>query len=121
MLGELLARVVLRDCSDFATITRHVTKRGDKVYLDYLQNRHGQTIVAPYSVRPLPGATVSMPLTWDEVNEALDPKLFTIKNAIERIERNNVDPVAAVLELKPDLADILNRLALKWTNDAPKR
>ena len=61
-LGELLARVVLRELGDIATITRHVTKRGDKVYLDYLQNRHGQTIVAPFSVRPLPGATVSMPL-----------------------------------------------------------
>ena len=67
-LGELLARVVLRELGDIATITRHVTKRGDKVYLDYLQNRHGQLIVAPFSVRPLPGATVSMPLAWDEVN-----------------------------------------------------
>ncbi len=74
MLGELLARCVLHELKDIATITRHVTKRGDKVYLDYLQNRHGQTIVAPFSVRPLPGATVSMPLAWDEVNEALDPK-----------------------------------------------
>ena len=61
-----------------------MTKRGDKVYLDYLQNRHGQTIVAPFSVRPLPGATVSMPLTWDEVNDSLDPKAFTIKTAIAR-------------------------------------
>ena len=62
MLGELLARCVLRELNDIATITRHVTKRGDKVYLDYLQNRHGQTIVTPLSARPLPGATVSMPL-----------------------------------------------------------
>ena len=61
-LGELLARLVLRELGDIATITRHVTKRGDKVYLDYLQNRHGQLIVAPFIVRPLPGATVSMPL-----------------------------------------------------------
>ena len=68
-LGELLARVVLRDLRDIATITRHVTKRGDKVYLDYLQNRHGQLIVAPFSVRPLPGATVSMPLSWGEVDD----------------------------------------------------
>ncbi|MFL5509864.1 MAG: DNA ligase D [Gemmatimonadaceae bacterium] len=114
MLGELLARVVLRECGDFATITRHVTKRGDKVYLDYLQNRHGQTIVAPYSVRPLPGATVSMPIEWEEVNENLDPKLFTIKNAIERIERKRRDPLASVLELKPNLGDVLDRLARKW-------
>ncbi len=114
MLGELLARVVLRDCSEFATITRHVTKRGDKVYLDYLQNRHGQTIVAPYSVRPLPGATVSMPLLWDEVNDSLDPKAFTIKTALDRLQRIGSDPVAAVLETKPDLTQILDRLAQLW-------
>src|SRR6267143_2764747 len=85
MLGELLARVVLLECKDIGTITRHVTKRGDKVYIDYLQNRHGQTIVAPFSVRPLPGATVSMPLVWDEVNDSLDPKAFTIRTALEKI------------------------------------
>ena len=72
-LGELLARVVLRELGDIATITRHVTKRGDKVYLDYLQNRHGQLIVAPFSVRPLPGASVSMPLVWDEVESVARP------------------------------------------------
>jgi len=111
MLGELLARCVLRELNEIATITRHVTKRGDKVYLDYLQNRHGQTIVAPFSVRPLPGATVSMPLTWDEVNDALDPRAFTIVNAIERMERLGSDPVFPVLEMKPDLAHVLDQLA----------
>jgi bifunctional non-homologous end joining protein LigD len=111
MIGELLARCVLRELNDIATITRHVTKRGDKVYLDYLQNRHGQTIVAPFSVRPLPGATVSMPLTWEEVNDSLDPKAFTIRTALERIEELGSDPVLAVLEVKPDLAEVLDRLA----------
>ncbi|MEP6491842.1 MAG: DNA ligase D [bacterium] len=110
-LGELLARVALRELGDIATITRHVTKRGDKVYLDYLQNRHGQLIVAPFSVRPLPGASVSMPLTWDEVTQSLDPKTFTIKTAIERMERMGRDPVVGVLEEKPDLAAIIARLA----------
>ncbi|HEY8853581.1 MAG TPA: DNA ligase D, partial [Gemmatimonadaceae bacterium] len=111
MLGELLARCVLRELNDVATITRHVTKRGDKVYLDYLQNRHGQTIVAPLSARPLPGATVSMPLVWDEVNEALDPKAFTIRNAPERMEQLGTDPLLRVLDMKPDLVDILDQLA----------
>ncbi len=110
-LGELLARVVLRELKDIATITRHVTKRGDKVYLDYLQNRHGQTIVAPFSVRPLPGATVSMPLEWDEVDDSLDPRAFTIKTAIERMERLPSDPVAPVVEEKPDLGAVLEKLA----------
>lgn len=110
-IGELLARLVLRELNDIATITRHVTKRGDKVYLDYLQNRHGQTIVAPFSVRPLPGATVSMPLLWEEVNESLDSRAFTIKNTIERMARLGADPVLPVLEAKPDLAAVLDRLA----------
>ena len=112
MLGELLARCVLRELSDIATITRHVTKRGDKVYLDYLQNRHGQTIVAPFSVRPLPGATVSMPLVWDEVNDSLDPRAFTIKTAVERMERLGVDPVVPVLEEKLDLGPVLEKVSV---------
>jgi bifunctional non-homologous end joining protein LigD len=118
MLGELLARVVLRELNEVATITRHVTKRGDKVYLDYLQNRHGQTIVAPFTVRPLPGATVSMPLRWEDVNESLDPKQFTIRNAIERMEKLGADPLLPVLETKPDLAQVLEALAGLWTAQA---
>ncbi len=109
-LGELLARVVLRDLGDIGTITRHVTKRADKVYLDYLQNRTGQTIVAPFSVRPLPGATVSMPLVWDEVNQDLDPRDYTIKNAIERMEGLGGDPCLQVMSDVPDLAAVLERL-----------
>jgi len=111
ILGELLARLVIRELPKTTTITRHVTKRGDKVYLDYLQNRHGQLIVAPFSVRPLPGATVSMPLTWDEVDDALDPRAFTIKTAIARMDRLGADPVVGVLEEKPDLAAVLERLS----------
>ena len=111
-LGELLARLMLREVGDIATITRHVTKRGDKVYLDYLQNRHGQTIVAPFSVRPLPGATVSMPLVWDEVVEGLNPKDYTIRNAIERMERLGTDPVAPVLTEIPDLGEVLKRIGV---------
>jgi len=110
-LGELLARVMLREVGDIATITRHVTKRGDKVYLDYLQNRHGQTIVAPFSVRPLPGATVSMPLEWDEVVDGLNPKDYTIRNALDRMAKLGADPVAPVLSDAPDLGAALGRLA----------
>ncbi len=110
-LGELLARFVLRELHEIATVTRHVTKRGDKVYLDYLQNRRGQTIVAPFSVRPLPGATVSMPLTWDEVDTTLDQRAFTIRNAVKRIEGMGGDPMVTVLESKPDLGGVLERLA----------
>jgi len=110
-LGELLARLVIRELGSIATIRRHVTKRGDKVYIDYLQNRHGQLIVAPFIVRPLPGATVSMPLTWDEVNSTLDPRAFTIRTALERMDAKGADPMLPVLGESPDLAKVLERLA----------
>ena len=110
-LGELLARVVLRELNDIATITRHVSRRGDKVYFDYLQNRTGQTIVAPFSVRPLPGATVSMPLHWSEVNSELDPRAFTIKTAIDRMEQLRIDPVLGAIEERPDLGATLQDLS----------
>src|SRR5581483_8644302 len=109
-LAELLARVVLRELKDIETIVRPVTKRGDKVYLDYLQNRHGQLTVSPFSARPLPGAGVSMPLLWEEVDQSLDPKAFTIKTAVERMERLGRDPVVGVLDDAPDLARVLERL-----------
>lgn len=112
-LGELLARLVIKETGDIATITRTITKRGDKVYLDYLQNRHGQLIVSPFSVRPLPGAPVSMPLRWDEVAEGLDPRDFTIKNALARVQRLAVDPVRPVIDEKPDLGVALQRLTAR--------
>jgi bifunctional non-homologous end joining protein LigD len=68
-------------------------------------------IVSPFSVRPLNGAPVSMPLTWDEVNYDLDPRNYTIKNAIERMENLAADPVVQVLADKPDLFKILGNLA----------
>ena len=51
------------------------------------QNRKGQTIAAPYSVRPFPGATVSAPIEWEEVNGRLRIERFTIKNMLKRIEQ----------------------------------
>jgi bifunctional non-homologous end joining protein LigD len=109
-IGELLARLVIKELNSIATIMRTINKRGEKVYIDFLQNRHGQLIVAPFSVRPLPGATVSMPLVWEEVNDDLDPKDFTIKNALDRMESMGEDPVLPVLTDKPKLAKTLARL-----------
>jgi bifunctional non-homologous end joining protein LigD len=81
------------------------------VYLDYLQNRHGQLLVTPFSVRPLPGAPVSMPLLWDEVNPGLEMSAFTIRSAIGRMEKLGRDPVREVLTQQPDLAAVLEKLA----------
>ena len=57
------------------------------MYIDFLQNRPQATVAAPYSLRPKPGATVSMPLYWEEVQKGLKMKDFTIKNAIKRLKK----------------------------------
>jgi bifunctional non-homologous end joining protein LigD len=85
-------------------------KRGGRVYVDAGQNGAGRLIAAPLCVRPLPGAPVSMPLTWDEVKRGLGPRQFTIRDAIARLEQRG-DPMAKVLELKPDLAKAIERLS----------
>ena len=52
-----------------------------------------------------------MPLVWDEVDQSLDPRAFTIKTAVDRMERLGRDPADQVLEDKPDLVHVLERLA----------
>lgn len=110
MLGQLLARIIAAELPDIATITRQVRKREGKVYIDYVQNGHGRLLVAPFSVRPLPGAPVSTPLEWDEVNEDLDIRDHTIRNVPQRMEKLGRDPLAEVLTTMPDLARALQRL-----------
>jgi bifunctional non-homologous end joining protein LigD len=73
------------------------------VYLDCLQNGHGKTIAGPFSARAVPGARVSMPLRWSEVNARLDPAAFSIRTAPTRMKRLREDPLAPVLQLRPDL------------------
>jgi bifunctional non-homologous end joining protein LigD len=76
-----------------------------------VQNGHGRLLVAPFSVRPLPGAPVSMPLEWREVTPKLDIRKFTIKNAPARMKKLKGDPLLPVLETQPDLVAALERLA----------
>lgn len=109
-LGGLLARVVAAELPDIATITRVVGKRGGRVYLDYGQNGHGRLLVAPFSIRPLPGAPVSMPLKWSEVTPALEIGQFTIKNAPARMKKLKGDPLIRVLDEQPDLVKALGLL-----------
>ena len=87
ILGELIASEVQKRLPKITSLERSIKKRNNKIYVDYLQNRRGQTLAAPYSVRPVPGAQVSTPLEWSEVNAKLHPSQFTIKNALQRFEK----------------------------------
>jgi bifunctional non-homologous end joining protein LigD len=109
-LGELLARSLVGRLPQIATITRQVSKRDGRVYVDYLQNGSGKLLVSPFCVRPLPGAPVSTPLHWREVNRRLDLRRHTMKTVPQRMRKLKTDPLAEVIELVPDLAEALGRL-----------
>jgi len=86
MFARLIVNLVHQQIPDYTSLERMVAKRGGKMYLDFLQNRPGATIAGPYSLRPKIGATVSMPLAWDEVKPGLTMKDFTIFNSINRLK-----------------------------------
>jgi bifunctional non-homologous end joining protein LigD len=85
--ARVVVTLVHEQIPEFTSLERAVKARKGKMYLDFLQNRPGATLAAPYSVRPKPGATVSMPLHWEEVKPGLKMSDFTIFNALERIKK----------------------------------
>ncbi|RYG46558.1 MAG: DNA ligase D, partial [Chitinophagaceae bacterium] len=85
--ARALASTVNQRIPSFTSIERVVKNRKGKMYIDFLQNRPQATVSAPYSIRPKPGATVSMPLHWTEVKKGLKMSDFTIFNAVPRIEK----------------------------------
>jgi bifunctional non-homologous end joining protein LigD len=85
--AHILMKQVHTQLPEITTLERSLQKRDDnKIYLDYLQNRTGQTLASAYSLRPKEGASVSMPLEWDEVKPGMKPTDFTIDNALDRIK-----------------------------------
>ncbi len=95
---------------DFTTLERNLQKRGNKhIYMDYLQNRKGQTIASVYSLRPKDGATVSTPLFWQEVKAGLSPKQFTIYNILDRVKKKG-DIFKGILGKGIDLNKCLKKL-----------
>lgn len=85
MFGKMIVSIVHSQLPDFTSLERQIKNRNGKMYLDFLQNRPGATIACPYSLRPKFGATVSMPLHWEEVKKGLAMKDFTIENSIARM------------------------------------
>ena len=86
LFANIIVKLVHKQIPDFTTLERMISNRNGKMYLDFLQNRPGATIAGVYSLRPKPGATVSMPVMWDEVKPGLTMRNFTIHNAIDRLK-----------------------------------
>src|SRR5881275_1992202 len=85
--SEIVAGAIARSYPKLAT-TEWSKARRRGVLIDSNQNGEGKTIASAYSVRPRPGAPVSTPLRWDEVNEQLDPSAFTMGVVLDRVRRD---------------------------------
>lgn len=84
--AEIIAGAVCARYPGIATIERLVNRRSGKVYVDYLQNVQGKTIASVYSVRPVPSANVSAPLSWEEISKKISPEMFTMDTFVNRLE-----------------------------------
>jgi bifunctional non-homologous end joining protein LigD len=106
----LICMLASEQLPGFTTLERNLQKRGNKhIYMDYLQNRRGQTIACAYSLRPKPGATVSTPLLWKEVKAGLTPQDFTINNILKRVKKRG-DIFSPILGKGIDLNKCLKKL-----------
>ena len=106
--SEIVAGALARAHPRLATTEWTKAKRRG-VLIDSNQNGEGKTIASAYSVRPKPGAPVSTPLRWDEVNESLDPAVFTMEAVRERVASHG-DLFAGVLTTKQSLSAALKSL-----------
>ncbi|NDP28777.1 MAG: ATP-dependent DNA ligase, partial [Flavobacterium sp.] len=106
---KLICYFIEQKVPELTSMVRAVKDRKGKIYLDYLQNRQGQTIAAPYCVRPKIGAPVSAPLEWKEVKTGLKILDFNIKNFQTRIQKKG-DLFIEVLSEETDMMNAIQRL-----------
>ena len=83
---QIVATIVARKHGKRATVERSLKARGRRIYLDYLQNARGKTLASAYSARASEFAGVSMPVAWEEIEEGISPRDFTIRTAGPRLE-----------------------------------
>ena len=110
MFSELVSQVVVNRIPKIATINRNPNTRKGRVYIDYLQLGHGKTIAATFSVRPVPRAPVSAPMTWKELKPSLDPTIYNIKTMPARMSRLKRDPFLDAIEKHATLENALPHL-----------
>jgi bifunctional non-homologous end joining protein LigD len=107
--GRALVKIIHAEIPSFTSIERLTAKRRGKIYLDFLQNRPQATVAAPYSLRPKPGAPVSMPLHWEEVKKGLKMLDFNIHNAIARVKEEG-DLFKGALGKGIDMEKVLKKM-----------
>lgn len=109
--AEVVSDIAVGRLPDTTTTERSLKKRKGRIYIDYQQNKRGQTLASVYSVRPRPGATVSTPLLWKEVRPGLDPADFTLFNVEKRLSRKG-DLFREVLTGTTDISKCMKKLGV---------
>lgn len=106
---QWLAQTLQEMFPDTTSVVRDPKKRKGLIYLDFLQNRRGQTIVSPYSLRPKPGATASAPLSWDELDDKIQIADFNIRTMLQRVEKIK-DPWAEIWDGPTDIKAAISKI-----------
>jgi len=106
---KLLCYYIQGKLPKLTSMERALKSRKGKIYLDFLQNRKGQTLASAYCVRPKPGAPVSAPLEWNEVNSNLKISDYNIKTIPQRLKETG-DPFENILGEGINMKLALNRL-----------
>jgi len=119
IFARLVVTLVHQQIPAFTTLERMISNREVKMYPDYLQNRPGAAIASPYSLRPGPRATVSMPLHWIEVKKGLKMNDFTIKNTFERLKIEG-DIFKGVLGKGIIMEDAIEKAGLHFSEEVKK-
>jgi bifunctional non-homologous end joining protein LigD len=97
-IAEAMAHAMSADSPEAYLSVASKAKRTGHIFIDYLRNGRGNTAVAPYSTRARKGATVSMPIGWEELDGKVGPASFTVGNAASRLGRSSADPWADFLK-----------------------
>ena len=115
--GRALAKLIHGQLPEYTSIERKISDRKGKMYVDFLQNRPQATVAGPYSLRPKPGAPVSMPLHWEEVKIGLTIQTYNIFNAVDRLKEQG-DIFTGVLGEGIDLEKALKNIETNFGGGA---
>jgi bifunctional non-homologous end joining protein LigD len=108
---EQVGRLLVRAYREKVTMAWPISERAGKIFIDHQMNRRGANIASPYSLRPRPGAPVSMPLDWEELDSDVEPNDFRIDNLWERLARG--DRFAPMLTDRQRLDAALDTLGIR--------
>lgn len=105
-VAKTIAHTLAEQHPERYTVETRKDKRNGKIFLDYLRNAYGQTAVAPYALRPTPGAPVATPLEWDELDRITSARAYTLKNIFRRLA-HKADPWADLAKHQQSLTQLV--------------